>query len=146
MAVTESALTNPIKIGSHLLPQTKDGMLTSAMAVYDEVRQQSVQETLDELAANGGGGGSGDDAVKDVKVNGTSVVDNNGEANITAVKDVKVNGASAVDNNGEAIISVPVKGVKVNGASVVDNNGDAIISVPVKGVKVEGEMLLYQSQ
>ena len=142
MAVTESALTNPIKIGSHLLPQTKDGMLTSAMAVYDEVRQQSVQETLDELAANGGGGGSGDDAVKDVKVNGTSVVDNNGEANITAVKDVKVNGASAVDNNGEAIISVPVKGVKVNGASVVDNNGDAIISVPVKGVKVEGNSVV----
>jgi len=80
MAVTESALTNPIKIGSHLLPQTKDGMLTSAIAVYDEVRQQSVQDTLDELVANEG---SGDDAVKDVKVNGSSVVDNNGNANIT---------------------------------------------------------------
>ncbi len=141
MAVTESALTNPIKIGSHLLPQTKDGMLTSAMAVYDEVRQQSVQETLDELAANGGGG-SGDDAVKDVKVNGTSVVDVNGEANITAVKGVKVNGSSVVDSNGEAIISVPVKGVKVEGNSVVDNNGDANITFPVKGVKVNGASVI----
>ena len=82
MSVTESNLTNPIKIGSHLLPQTKDGMLTSALAVYDEERQQSVQETLDDLVSNGGGGNN-DDAVKDVKVNGASVVDNNGDANIT---------------------------------------------------------------
>lgn len=76
---TESSLTNPIKIGSHLLPQTKDGMLTSALSVYDEERQQSVQETLDDLVASEGNGGG----VKDVKVNGSSVVDNNGDAIIS---------------------------------------------------------------
>ena len=80
MSTTESSLTNPIKLGSHLLPQTKDGMLTSAVAVYDEERHQSVQETLDDLVE---GAGSGNSGINDVKVNGSSVVDNNGDANIT---------------------------------------------------------------
>ena len=80
MSTTESSLTNPIKLGSHLLPQTKDGMLTSAVAVYDEERHQSVQETLDDIVEASGSGNSG---INDVKVNGSSVVDNNGNANIT---------------------------------------------------------------
>lgn len=58
-----SKLNNPINFGSHLLAQTSDGMLTSALAVFDEEREQSLQTTVDALyltAAKGDKGDKGD--------------------------------------------------------------------------------------
>ena len=76
--------------------------------------------------------------VLDVKVDGSSVVDSNGDANITLpnvpVQDVEVDGASVVDSDGVAQITlpnVPVQDVEVDGASVVDADGIAQITLPV---------------
>ena len=76
--------------------------------------------------------------VLDVKVDGSSVVDLNGDANITLpevpVQDVEVDGASVVDADGVAQITmpnVPVQDVEVDGASVVDADGIAQITMPV---------------
>ena len=76
--------------------------------------------------------------VLDVKVDGASVVDGNGDANITLpevpVQDVEVDGASVVDADGIAQITlptVPVQDVEVDGASVVDADGIAQITLPV---------------
>lgn len=54
------------------------------------------------------------------------------------VKDVKVNGTSVVDGNKNANVSVPVLGVQVDGSSVVDIDKIAKIAMPVKDVRVDG--------
>lgn len=93
--------------------------------------------------------------VLDVKVDGSSVVDGNGEANITLpevpIQDVEVDGASVVDSDGIAQITmpnVPVQDVEVDGASVVDADGVAQITmpviptIPVTDVEVNGSSIM----
>lgn len=61
--------------------------------------------------------------VKDVQVDGVSVVDEEGIAEIqSAVSDVLVDGSSVVNEDHEAEISIPVKGVTYNGVDVVNPN------------------------
>jgi hypothetical protein len=70
--------------------------------------------------------------VDDVKVDGSSVVDNNKVANISIpVTDVLVDGNSVVDNK-KANISVPVKDVKTGETSIVDEHGVAHVDNIVK--------------
>lgn len=91
-----------------------------------------------ENADESGGGGT----VTDVTVDGTSVVNQQGVAEITMptpptipVQDVEVDGVSVVNAQGVAEITMPtpptpnypVTDVKVNGTSVVDNNKEAQI-------------------
>jgi hypothetical protein len=71
----------------------------------------------------------------------TVSTDENGEVTISgnpSVKDVKVNGTSVVDNTKTAIVNVPVLGVNVDGSNVVDGNKIAQISIPVTDVQVDG--------
>lgn len=66
-----SKLTNPIKYGGHLLSGAKDGMLTSAIAVFDETRDQSIQDTIDTLVTTGGKQGEDGKSAYDIaKENG----------------------------------------------------------------------------
>ena len=89
-----------------------------------------------ENADESGGGGT----VTDVQVDGTSVVNQQGVAEITMpsvpVKDVQVDGTSVVNQQGVAEIAMPtpptpdypVTDVKVNGTSVVSNKQALITS------------------
>lgn len=54
MATKSTKLLNPTSLGMHLSAGAGDGMLTSAEYVFDETREQSVQDTLDELVNNNG--------------------------------------------------------------------------------------------
>ena len=93
-----------------------------------------------------------ENAVQDVKVDGYSVVNEEGTANITLpevpVQDVKVDGDSVVNEAGTANITlpeVPVQDVKVDGDSVVNAEGTANITlpeIPVQDVKVDGESVV----
>ena len=70
--------------------------------------------------------------VDDVKVDGTSVVDQNRIANIEIpVKDVTLEGVSIVDENGTAALDEvgKVKDVEVNGESVLNSQGIAELSI-----------------
>ena len=93
--------------------------------------------------------------VLDVKVDGVSVVDLNGDANISLptvpVQGVEVDGIDVEDADGIAQISlptVPVQGVEVDGIDVVDADGIAQISlpviptIPVTDVKVNGSSVM----
>ena len=83
--------------------------------------------------------------VKNVKVDGQSVVNDNRVANINIpVKDVKLDNVSVVDANGIAQLlspEIPVVDVQVDGVSVVDEDGIAQIEspeIPVVDVQVDG--------
>lgn len=86
--------------------------------------------------------------VKDVTVDGTSVVNEQGVAEITMptipVTDVEVDGTSVVNASGVAEITmptIPVTDVEVDGTSVVNSQGVAEITmptIPVTDVEVDG--------
>jgi hypothetical protein len=48
-------LSNPQSVGIHLRAGAADGYITSADQLVDETRGQSIQKTLDELAAGASG-------------------------------------------------------------------------------------------
>ena len=94
MADKETKLTNPSTLGLHLRAGAGDRMLTSALYVYDETRDQDVQETLDGKSDKGHEHTISDltdfnpsdyGKLDDVKVDGESVVTDK-VANITLPK------------------------------------------------------------
>ena len=96
--------------------------------------------------------------VTDVRLDGTSVVSggiaNLSSANFGRVKDVTVDGSSVVNSQGVAVLSssspvdIPVEDVRVNGTSVVNNkiaNIDLSSYGTVKDVKVSGVSVVNSS-
>jgi len=173
------------------LPTVNDGTLTiqkngttvntfSANSSSDKTVNIEVPTKTSDLQNDSNFITASDAPVQDVKVNGSSVVDEHGVANVdtsglatkqevtnglatkqdtindlsdiragaekgaTSVQDVEVDGTSVVNANGVAEIDlsdyahqsdipdVPVQDVEVNGASVVNASGVAEITVPTK--------------
>lgn len=50
--MADSKIQDAIKFGGHLIAGAKDGILTSALGIYDETRSQNIQTTIDNLVSN----------------------------------------------------------------------------------------------
>lgn len=87
-----SSLSAPKKMAMHLAAGASDGMLTSAIYVFDETGKQSVQEALDKIRENSSTGG-----ITDILVNGESVVSNN-IANITLPTSLQLEANTDLNN------------------------------------------------